>query len=248
MTPRDRAPARLAPLVAIVGPDGAGKTTTAHYLCSVIANSQYAYLGLGSGALGAKIRQLPLLGPIMERHLSAKARRARTPGERIPGPVTALVIYLFSRGRRSRFLRMLQAREGGQMVICDRYPQVQFAGINDGPGLSAATARGWLTTWLARLERDLYTEMSLFAPTLVIRLNVDAQTAWSRKPDHDLALIERKVATIASLTFSGTRVVEVDARLPQAEVHAICRRLIERLVSQDPRHTSTLKSQVAHVG
>lgn len=242
-----RAFRRLAPLVAIIGPDGAGKTTTAHYLCSVIPNSQYAYLGLGSGALGLKIRQLPWVGPMLERHISTKANRARTPGERIPGPITAGVIYLFGRLRMCRFLRMLQVRESGRLVICDRYPQAQIAGLNDGPGLSSARASGWLTVWLARRERDLYTEMAHIPPTLVIRLNVDAHTAWSRKPDHDLALIERKVAATAALTFTGARVVEVDARLPQAQVHAICRQLIERLVSQSPGLPSLLEPQVTRV-
>jgi thymidylate kinase len=238
---------RLAPLVAIVGPDGAGKTTTAHYLCSVIANSQYAYLGLGSGALGLKIRRWPLLGPLLERYLSAKARRARTPGERIPGPVTAAVIYLFGRLRRRRFLHMLQVREGGQMVICDRYPQAQIPGLNDGPGLSVARATSWLTAWLARRERDLYTEMAHIPPTLVIRLNVDARTAWARKPDHDLALIERKVAACAALKFAGARVVEVDARLPQSQVQALCRQLIERHLGELAGYCSTFEHQVARV-
>jgi thymidylate kinase len=238
---------RLAPLVAIIGPDGAGKTTTAHYLCSVIANSQYAYLGLGSGALGLKIRQLPWIGAMLERHLSAKASRARTPGERIPGPVTAAVIYLFGRLRWRRFLRMLQVRESGRLVICDRYPQAQIAGLNDGPGLSAAHATGWFSAWLARRERDLYIEMAQIPPTLVIRLNVDARTAWVRKPDHDLALIERKVAATAALTFPGARVVEVDARLPQAQVHAICRQIIEILLSETPGFSSFLEPQVTRV-
>jgi len=242
-----RAFRRLAPLVAIIGPDGAGKTTAAQYLCSVIPNSQYAYLGLGSGALGLKIQRWPVLGPIVARYLGAKAQRARTPGERIPGPFTAAVIYGFARLRMRRFLAMLAVRESGRLVICDRYPQAKIAGLNDGPGLSAARASGWLTSWLARRERELYTEMAQIPPTLVIRLNVDARTAWLRKPDHDLALIERKVAATAALTFAGARVVEVDARLPQARVHAICLQLIERLVNQAPSLPSPLEPQVDRV-
>ncbi|WP_457362103.1 hypothetical protein [Pseudomonas sp. TE3610] len=188
-----------------------------------------------------------MLGPVLERYLGAKAKRARTPGERIPGPFTAAVIYGFARLRMRRFLAMLALRESGSLVICDRYPQAQIAGLNDGPGLSAARASGWLTPWLARCERELYTEMAQIPPTLVIRLNVDARTAWLRKPDHDLALIERKVAATAALTFAGARVVEVDARLPQATVHAICRQLIERLIDQSPSLPFTLESQVARV-
>ncbi|WP_277963997.1 hypothetical protein [Pseudomonas sp. RIT-To-2] len=238
---------RLAPLVAIVGPDGAGKTTAAQYLCRHLADSQYAYLGLGSGALGLKIKRLPWVGPLLERRLAAKAKRARTPGQRIPGPATALVIYLFGRARRRRFLRMLEAREGGQLVICDRYPQVQVAGLNDGPGLSAALPVGRLTTWLARLEYQLYREMALIPPTLVIRLNVDPRTAWARKPDHDLALIEKKVAATASLTFPGAQVIDVDANLPQPEVHAICLKLVHRLLGIEPPSASTRTAQVARV-
>lgn len=240
-------PRPLAPLVAVVGPDGAGKTTVAHYLCANLAGTRYAYLGLGSGALGLKIKGLPWVGPLLERRLAAKAKRARTPGQRIPGALTALVIYLFSRVRKRRFLNMLRVREDGQLVICDRYPQVQVAGLNDGPGLSAARPVGWFTTWLARLERDLYTQMALIPPTLVIRLNVDAHTAWRRKPDHDLALIEQKVAKTASLTFPGAQVIDVDANLPQDEVHAICLKLVQRLLGIHPAPASTRLSQVARV-
>ncbi|WP_409282255.1 hypothetical protein [Pseudomonas putida] len=233
----------MAPLVAIVGADGAGKSTTAHYLCSVITESQYAYLGLGSAAIGLRIRQWPVIGRRFERYLSAKARRARTPGKPMMGVVTALVIFMFARLRQRRFLRAMQHREAGKLVICDRYPQVQVAGLNDGPGLGAGTCRGWLVRWLARLERDLYTAMAHIPPTLVIRLHIDAQTAWSRKPDHDFELIQQKIATLSTLTYEGARVVEVDARLPEAQVRAICLRFIENLMEQGACQASKPSAQ-----
>ena len=59
---------RLAPLIAIIGADGSGKTTLAKDLAAEIARerpAEYVYLGLGSGPIGHKIAALPLIGPML---------------------------------------------------------------------------------------------------------------------------------------------------------------------------------------
>jgi hypothetical protein len=63
--------------------------------------------------------------------------------------------------------------------------------------------------------------MAIWVPTLVIRLNIDADTVMARKPDHDRALIEQKVATVPRLRFNGARIVDLDATIPYAEELAL---------------------------
>jgi len=224
----------LAPLIAIIGSDGAGKTTLAASLCAAMQaeGAAYAYLGLGSGTLGLKIQAWPLIGPVLARRLTAKAKQARTKGERIPGVLTALVIYVFSRRRVRGFRRMLALRKQAGLVFCDRYPQLDVAGFYDGPGLSAARPGNRFTAWLARREITLYQRMVSYRPTLIIRLNIDADTAFARKPDHNLALLLQKVEATPLLRFNGAQIVEVDASQPQAEVQAQCLQLVRGLIAR----------------
>lgn len=232
----------LAPVIAIIGCDGAGKSTLAAYLCDALREerSAYAYLGLGSGAMGLKIRAFPFIGKVLERYLSAKATQARSKTERIPGVLTALTIYGFARLRVRRFNRMLALRETAGIVLCDRYPQLDVPGLYDGPGLSAARPRGPFTAWLAKRERALYERMVQVQPSLIIRLHIDAQTAHRRKPDHDLALIEQKVAVTPLLRFNCTRIVEVNACLPLETIKGICLRIAQQLITECSRTPSSV--------
>lgn len=214
----------LAPLIAVVGTDGSGKSTvTADLLKALRADGrrvELCYLGLGTGDLGNRIKRWPLIGPLLEGFLSRKAGQARDKDAKIPGLATALVLYRYSLVRRRRFLRTLALRRQGVTVLTDRYPQVDVPGFYDGPALSAARAEGWAVRRLAAKERALYAWMAEHRPTLVIRLNVDVETALARKPDHARPLIERKVAATPLLRFGGAPIVDLDARAPYAEVLA----------------------------
>jgi len=224
--------APLAPLVAVIGSDGAGKTTVAAHVCSTLAGegAVYAYLGLGTGTLGLKIQAWPLIGPAVSRRLAAKATQARTKGQKIPGALTALVIYGFSLLRMRRFKRMQAQRKASAIVICDRYPQVEVPGFYDGPGLNASVPTGRFTAWLAKRELAMYQRMVSHRPTLVIRLNIDAQTAFARKPDHNLSLLEQKVRATSTLRFNDAHIIDVDASQSLERVQAICMQLTRQLL------------------
>jgi thymidylate kinase len=212
----------MAPLIAIVGCDGAGKSTLAadmHDALGADHRVETCYLGLGSGEIGNRIKQWPLIGPVIEHKLASKAAQTRTKGERIPGVLTALVVFGFSLLRLRRFRRVLALRQQGVVVITDRYPQTEIAGFYDGPGLSAARAGGPFVAWLAERERRLYLWMAEYKPDVVIRLNIDAATAFARKPDHKLALLRQKVEVTPLLRFNGARIVDLDSR----EAYAVVR-------------------------
>ena len=218
--PASRSP-RLAPLIAIVGCDGAGKSTLSADMQTVLARDgpvACCYLGLGSGDLGNRIKRWPLIGRTVERHLARKADQTRDRSQKIPGLPTALVVFGLSLLRLRRFRRVLALRRRGVTVIADRYPQTEVPGFYDGPGLSAARAGSAAVAWLAALERRIYGHMASFRPDLVLRLNVDADTALRRKPDHRLDLLSAKVAATSALRFHGARMVDIDACLDYADV------------------------------
>ncbi|MEQ1687182.1 MAG: nucleoside triphosphate hydrolase [Sphingopyxis sp.] len=224
----------LAPLIALVGADGSGKSTLAPDLLAHVARTrpaQMGYLGLGSGPLGTRIKAWPLIGPPLERLLSERARRARDPEGTIPDVLTALVLYRYSLKRKRRWDQMMALRLSGTTVITDRYPQAEVAGFYDGPGLSAARAGGAFVPWLAARELRLYTHMASFVPTLVIRLNIDIETAMLRKPDHERSLLERKIAVTPTLRFGGAPFVEIDASQPYTAVLALAKVAVDRALA-----------------
>lgn len=224
----------LAPVIAIIGCDGSGKSTLAADLLRSLAPDRavsLSYLGLGSGAIGARIRALPVVGAALERRLARKAARTRSTDDRIPGLATALVVYAFSQARVRRFRRMLAMREAGVLVLTDRYPQIEVAGFYDGPGLSAARASSRAVARLAARERRQYEWMASHRPTQVIRLNVDLATAIARKPDHDPALLARKVAMTPLLRFGGAPIADLDARAPYAQVLEAARDIVRDAVA-----------------
>lgn len=206
---------RAGKLVSLVGCDGSGKSSISQYLVQHFSETRptvYGYLGLGSGDLGRRIGALPFIGPALEKKLNRKAKKARTKGEKLPGMMTGLVLFAFSLVRMKRFLRVKRAVEKGFLVVTDRYPQIEIPGQCDGPGLSAAYSRNPLICFLAWLERRIYHGIVEFKPDLVIRLNVDADTAHSRKPDHDLEALKVKAELMPKLNFNHAPLVEVDAR------------------------------------
>jgi len=223
----------LAPLIAIVGADGSGKSTLLGEVVAHIARTRPAeagYLSLGSGPLGARIKAWPIIGVPLERLLTKRASQARDPEGRIPGVLTALVLYCYSLKRKKRFDRMLALRQQGIAVVTDRYPQIDVPGFYDGPGLSAARAEGWAIKWLAARERRLYEEMAAVLPTLVVRLNIDIATAVARKPDHERGLLEKKIAATPKLTFNGARSVEIDATQPLDKVLKDTKQAIDKVL------------------
>lgn len=221
---------KLAPLIAVVGSDGSGKSTLAADLLAHVRRrrrAETAYLGLGSGAMGNRIKGWPVVGPMIERFFAKRAGKARDPRDRIPGLPTALVLYGFSMRRKARFEELLKLRRAGIAIVTDRYPQIDVPGFYDGPGLSAARAEGELVQKLAAKERAIYEWMASFVPTLVIRLHIDADTALRRKPDHARDLIERKVAATPLLEFNGAPIVELDATQPYGEELSLAKAAVD---------------------
>lgn len=221
----------MAPLIALVGCDGSGKSTLSHDMLGELAPDHriaLCYLGLGSGALGERIKRWPLIGPRLERRVVKRADETRTIGRKIPGLGTALVVYVFSLVRLRRFRRVLALRRRGVTVLTDRYPQIEVPGFYDGPGLSAGRPGNWAVALLARQERRMYDWMASFLPDVVIRLNIDLDTAYARKPDHGYALLRQKVEVTPSLRFNGAPIVDLDSREPYDRVRAAVRGIVHR--------------------
>ena len=220
----------LAPLIAIVGTDGSGKSTVADALLAWMREqrpSALHHLGKQTGHIGRAIAQWPLVGRRLDRTIVRKAGVA--PNSKGPDTLGAIVIFAFSMRRVRRFRRMLADRRRGIAILADRFPQTAVPGPMDGLGLSRAAPTG-LPRLLARRERAHYEWMEQYKPDLVLRLNVDLATALARKPDHRPSSLETKINDVPRLTFNGAPIVDLDATLPLAEVLAQAKAAIATVI------------------
>jgi hypothetical protein len=203
-------------VIALTGCDGSGKSTLAAELVVRLREqgpTESLYLGQSSGRIGEWIHTLPLIGPSFGRYLLGKSERVHDQPSAPPGNVTALVIYMLSRWRAHKFRRMLAMCRRSVLVVTDRYPQVEMPGfLFDGPQLAKTKGGNWWVRTLRAREHRLYEWMAAGVPLLVIRLNVDAETAHARKPDHALARLREKIAAWPSLTFNGASILDLDAK------------------------------------
>lgn len=114
---------------------------------------------------------------------------------------------------------MLTRSQQGRLLITDRYPQAEVAGFRfDGAQLAKTSGGNWWVQALRRREQKLYQWMASYPPLLLIRLDIDAQTAHARKPDHKLSALQEKVAVIPTLTFNGARILDLDGREPADKI------------------------------
>jgi hypothetical protein len=135
-----------------------------------------------------------------------------------------------SHEKRGKLRRAVRARNRGMIVVCDRLPQNQVMGFNDGPLLARwSNHRAWLPRSLARWEATAYERCSTHPPDIVVKLTVSPEVAMARKPDTSAWEVRRRVEAVRQLRFPSTvQVVEIDAEAPLAAVCLAVKRMIWR--------------------
>lgn len=236
-------PGRLPPLIAVVGSDGSGKSTVCTELLNWIkayGPAVAAHLGKQQGNTGRWLSSLPLVGAGLGGLISRKAATVNSSRSRNKAPdvLPALVMYAFTLKRVRRYRRMLAQRKRGMIVIADRYPQLDIPSAFDGPDMSVAAEGHPFVQRLARREQKAFEWMTSYQPDLIVRLNVDLDTACARKHDHKREALARKIGIAPQLTFSGAEIAEIDANqdLPEvlADVYAAVSQKMTELGYQPP--------------
>lgn len=213
----------MAPLIAIIGCDGSGKSTVSEEILRWIQGygpAASVHLGKQAGNIGRALARLPVIGKPLDKLINQQVKKTKSVRKKnkTPSILVATVIYLFSIRRLLRFRRMLALRREGLIIVTDRFPQLELLGAYDGPGLSAKAEGNVIVRWLAKREHAMYVWMTSFHPDLVLRLNVDLDTACARKPDHQRELLRAKIEATPLLKFNGARIAEIDSTQALPEV------------------------------
>lgn len=235
---RRRVPAGGGALIAIVGADGSGKSTQVKDAVKWLgwkADVGYLYFGSGDGPVSLYRLPFELLKGRKRGRADAAPPTPRegeeTPTQRPGNPLKRLfrggLALALALEKRQRLRRAVRARNRGMIVLCDRFPQKQVPGFNDGPALGHWREDGWPWSAFARWEDRLYPDIARMAPDLVIKLDVTEAVSAARKPETPPPMIVRKIAAVRELSFpASTRVVVVDADQPFEQVLNAVRRTI----------------------
>ncbi len=227
-------------LIAFVGCDGSGKSTMVGETRAFLAPKLDVFpMYLGSGDGSSSLLRKPMkvvrdvaFGP--SRNKGTIAKKAEV-GASHPGAMSAakaLWAVTLAAEKNRKLRQVMRARTRGMVVICDRWPQMQFAGELDGPRLTHwADGAAWQRR-LAAYELRPYELARRFPPDLVIRLDVDVDTAAARRPEDGRDYLEHRIGLVRALTFDGSLfgAVDIDATEPPDKVlTAILRAIWSRL-------------------
>jgi thymidylate kinase len=221
--------ARGGIVIAFLGSDGSGKSTLVREIAAWLSwkvDVRSVYLGSGDGpvsllrrplramaALRARIRRVPAPQRVTTHSVPPQDGAGRQLLRILWRTWSALAL---AREKLDRLADARRARNLGMIALCDRYPQCQFAGFNDGPLLDAW--RDHSSRWLravAAWEHAAYQSAERSRPDLVVKLHVTPVVAAQRKDDMGQEEVTRRVAATRSLRFPpDVRVVDVDATQP----------------------------------
>jgi thymidylate kinase len=215
-------------LVAFVGCDGSGKSTMVGETRAFLAPKLDVYpMYLGSGDGSSSILRTPmkaardaLFGPSRDQGTIERKAEVSTAHPGAMSAAKAIWAVTLAAEKQRKLRRTMKARTRGMVVICDRWPQMQFAGELDGPRLTHwATGAGWQRR-LAAYELRPYELARRFPPDLVIRLDVDLDTASRRRPEDGRDYLAHRIELVRALRFDGSLfgAVDVDATQPPDKV------------------------------
>lgn len=223
-------------LVAIMGCDGSGKSTHVKVVQKWLSwKMDVISLYFGSGDGQSSLLRLPLKlvarlfrkAPDNDMEMKNNGNRQRSLFRQLAKAIWAATLSI---EKRRKLRRATKARNRGMIVLCDRYPQNQIMGFNDGPLLSTWLDHRWkILRVLAQWESKPYREAEIYLPDIVIRLSVSPHVAVQRKSDISFSKCEQRINAISQLQYPApTKVVEIDANLPKEQVLLEIKRAIWR--------------------
>lgn len=207
-------------LMAIIGCDGAGKTTVTEQLFRWLSwkvDTEKIYLGSGSGLP----RRLYTVKRLFMRSKDAKIKLTAEENAQVnAGMSAARMLWKAYIARRIYKSVVCAKREcsKGKVILTDRFPQSSFPGIYDGPSLREQEWRSFPGRLLSQYESKIYQQLSALPPDIVVKLLIPAEIAMQRKPEDAKEDILGKAEITHKLTFPGAHIIEVDAAKPLEEV------------------------------
>lgn len=208
-------------VVAVVGGDGAGKSTVVHDLYTWLSECFLVRtMHLGKPPRGAASLLVRILMRVGRSIGVVRARAPGASGTADRGLLSSVRDALTARDRYRAHVRARRAASHGAIVVCDRYP-LPAVEIMDGPRVAEAGTEEQAGRWnrrLAHIETRYYARIT--EPDAVIVLAVDPEVAVGRRTGDDEVVVRARSTAILSTDWEGVTACVIDANAPRDDVLA----------------------------
>lgn len=210
-------------VIAFIGSDGAGKTTTINYIKKEFGKKldiKTAYLGSGDGECSFIRKPMRFvakrvggkgLGLAVEKEYSSKGSEEHISiKSRLYSIAKVIWAITLANEKKSKLKRVTKARNRGMLVLIDRYPQCEYPGYGDGPLLSKyKNSSNGILAYFAKKEFCIYQSAELNSPDLFVKLTVPTDIAIQRKPEMTEDEINKKRDAVLNI-FKENNCVVID--------------------------------------
>lgn len=221
-------------VIAIVGGDGAGKTTVINELYSWLSkdfDTIKVHLGKPTWSLTTiSVRAILKIGRMigLYPHLNSSILYSQVSKSSGFSGLYPWMLREVCRAR-DRYLTYVEAKRfaiNGGLAICDRYPLSQIK-LMDGPAIkhiinSGATSR--LHNYLIELENKYY--ISIIPPEILFVLRVNPEIAVQRKTDEDPIGVKIRSTEVWEIDWKQTQAHIIDGHKSPTEVLSEIKSLI----------------------
>lgn len=218
--------------ICFIGVDGSGKSTVSKEISKWLSwklDTHSFYLGSGDGYNSVLRSSMHAISRIKQIFLGRhKSRTTTTNVKKINENNSTLVnnstggfgSTLFSclysvevaKHCKTQLKKSFHYQDRGGISIYDRFPQIQYTGIYDGPKVTSNfgnSGYGWIS-FFSRKENALLGECQKYQPTLVFKLVISVEESIKRKHDAE-EIIRKKVDITQNLKFPCSEIHVIDA-------------------------------------
>lgn len=220
-------------LLAIIGPDGAGKSTVKDALVAWLDDLfavESLYLGRGEWVSRAQQLAAEVKWAILERTTSRARPEPTGPADddgrrdphappkerRVRWVRDASAVALAERKRRA-LRRSERLRRRGWLLVTDRFPHPTEK-LCDGPAIVLSAGDPVARRVLSTAERHYFRGFAGTRPDLLVRLLLPVEESVRRKPDHRAEDVRAKLAAARRARFDARASIDVAADAPLEDV------------------------------
>lgn len=195
--------------IAFLGQDGSGKSTVTNDIRKWLTwkfETHTFYFGSGD-----------------QYNTWAKSLNTKIKGNTFVKKIIKKILTIYIYARWGGYITKLNKKalkyiSKGGIAIYDRFPQMQYLGINDGPKIRTNVLNKTntkilrpLIEYFCRKEENAITSVTKTPPSIVIKLLLSPEESIRRKPFEKYENVKQKHEIIKNLKFDKSSVYEIDA-------------------------------------